>query len=502
MPLRARLTLLDAVLLAAALVLLSIVAYAQVSRNLSESIDESLRTQSENSASLYQARGTLPSPPEQRVIPQPGVFSSPSFLVQVLDPEGKMVERSSGLGNRQLPVTPDSVRQAGEGDDVYETVILDGQPVRVFTTALFAEDEFIGYIQVARSLQAADQALDFLRSTLIRVGAALSAIAVVAAWFLAGATLNPIGRITSAAAEIAASGRLDRRLDRVGTRDEVARLAETFNRMMDRLQSAFATQRRFAADASHELRTPLTIIRGNIEMLRRSGAVDHPEMQEALDDVIAEAERMTRLVSGLLALARADAGQEIARGPLRLDELVELVQREVQPISGEVSVEITRLDPVEIEGDTDALKQLLLILVENGIKFTPPAGTVTLSLAVEATRISRRPARVNGSRAGADLRRGTVRIEVHDTGPGIAAEDLPHIFDRFYRSATSRGREGTGLGLAIARWIAEAHGGTIRATSSPGQGAVFTVELPGSRRPTMIQEQMGEPIHTRRLGSA
>lgn len=483
MPLRMRLSLVNAAVLIAAILLLSTVAYAQVSRNLSEAIDESLRTQSDNLASLYEARGTLPSPPDQRVIPQPGVFASPSFLVQVLDPEGKVVERSSGLGNRQLPVNPESVRQAGEGDDVYETVILDSQSVRVFTTALFAEEEFIGYIQVARSLQATDQALDFLRSTLIRVGATLLAVGILAAWFLAGASLNPIARITGAAADIAASGRLDRRLARVGSRDEVAHLAETFNRMMDRLQSSFAAQRRFVADASHELRTPLTIIRGNIEMLSRSGSVTHPEMQEALEDVIAESERMTRLVAGLLALARADAGQEIERGNVRLEELVELVQREVHPISGSVAVRIDRLDAVEIEGDSDALKQLLLILVDNGIKYTPPNGTVSLSVINEGE---------------------SARLVVRDTGPGIAPEDLPHIFERFYRSATNRGQGGTGLGLAIARWIAEAHGGDISVASSPDAGACFTVRLPvkSLRRGGPTRNGEPEPIHTARLESA
>lgn len=459
MPLRARLTLLNAAVLAAAIILLSTVAYALVSRSLFESLDGSLRGQSENLASLYEARGGLPPSREQRVIPQPGVFASPSFLVQVLDPDGNIVERSSGLGNRQLPVRRETVRQAGDGQEVYETLLVDGQSVRVFTTALFAEEEFIGFIQVARSLQAADQALDFLRTILFRVGAALLVVTVLSAWFLAGASLRPIARITSAAAEIAASGRLDRRLARVGSRDEVSHLAETFNRMMDRLQSAFAAQRRFVADASHELRTPLTIIRGNIEMLRRSGWATHPEMQEALDDVVAESERMTRLVSGLLALARADAGRELTRTLIRLDDLVEVLQREMQPVSGSVAIQTEQLDAVEVEGDPDALKQLLLILLDNGIKYTPPGGTVYLSVVQQD---------------------GSALMTVRDTGPGIAAEDLPNIFGRFYRSVASRGQEGAGLGLSIARWITEAHGGTIAVESPPGQGAVFTVKLPSA----------------------
>jgi len=218
------------------------------------------------------------------------------------------------------------------------------------------------------------------------------------------------------------------------------------------------------------------------EMLRRSGAVNHPEMQEALDDVVAEAERMTRLVSGLLALARADAGQEISHATVRLDEIVELVQREVQSISGSVSVELAQLDLAEIEGDADALKQLLLILVDNGMKYTPPNGKVTLSV---------------------QTHHDSVLLEVRDTGPGIAAEDLPNIFERFYRSATSRGQEGTGLGLAIARWIAEAHGGSITVSSPLGEGACFTITFPRlrSRSNPSVDDEVAA-IHTARLGSA
>ncbi len=483
MPLRVRLTLVNATVLVAAIVLFSIVAYAEVSRNLAAAIDESLSPQAQNFGTLYETRGTLPTPPEQRVIPQPGVFASPTFLVQVLNPDGNAVERSSGLGNRRLPVNRAAVRQAGEGTDVYETVILDGQSVRVFTTALFAADEFIGYIQVARSLQATDEALELLRSTLVRVGAALLAASILTAWFIAGASLDPIGRITRAAADIAASGRLDRRLEPAHTRDEVERLADTFNRMLDRLQSAFVAQRRFVADASHELRTPLTIIRGNIEMLRRSGAVKNPEMQEALDDVVEESERLTRLVTGLLALARADAGQGFTLDPVRLDEIIGLVRREVQLISGGVHVQTGRVDEAEVHGNADALKQLLIILVHNGIKFTPVGGQVQLELVAQ---------------------KGVAEITVRDTGVGISPDDLPNIFERFYRSALSRGQEGTGLGLAIARWIAEAHGGSISASSLPGEGACFSIRLPLSHQgPTArLAEKSPESIHTPRSLSA
>jgi signal transduction histidine kinase len=213
------------------------------------------------------------------------------------------------------------------------------------------------------------------------------------------------------------------------------------------------------ADASHELRTPLTTIRGNIDLLRRSDAVTQPEMREALEDVASEAERMSRMVAGLLALARADAGHALARERVRLDRLVVAVHREAQRLAGDVAVVRGQVDQAEVQGDRDALKQLLLILVENGIKYTEAGGRVTLALHLES---------------------GQAAIEVRDTGRGIAPEDLPHIFERFYRSPAARASGGTGLGLAIARWIAEEHGATLSVDSELDVGTTCTVRLAAS----------------------
>jgi signal transduction histidine kinase len=282
-------------------------------------------------------------------------------------------------------------------------------------------------------------------------------LAIGVAWLLSGLSLRPIERVTRAAREVGLSGRLDRRLAPVHSRDEIARLVDTFNHMMDRLEGAFTAQRRFVADASHELRTPLTTIRGNLELLRRTGAVQEPEMAEALDDVIGEAERMSRLVNGLLALARADAGHQLRRVPVRLDEMVTAVYREAQALSRGVSVHLGLLAEAEVLGDTDALKQLLLILVDNGMKYTPPGGTVTLEVRREADEVT---------------------VVVRDTGQGISPEDLPHIFERFYRSSSARASGGTGLGLAIARWIVDEHGGRILVESKPDVGSSFIVSFP------------------------
>jgi signal transduction histidine kinase len=455
-PLRLRLAVLNALVIVGAVCLLGTVTYALEERSLLVGIDESLRAQSRNLASLYQVRASLPPRARERVIPQPSVFSAPTYHVQVLDPDGVVVERSAALGTRSLPVSPGALRRAAEDEHVFETITLDGQNVRVYTVALVADEEFLGFVQVARSLELVEDALQFLGRALLAGGTILVVITIGLVWLLAGLSLRPIGKMTQAARDIGLSGRLDKRLAPVGSHDEVARLVETFNHMMDRLEGAFMAQRRFVADASHELRTPLTTIRGNIELLRRSGAVQQPDMKDALADSAEEAHRMSRLVSGLLALARADAGQELARVPVQLGELVRVVQREMQAGTSDVSVTVGELADVEIVGDPDALKQLLLILVENGIKYTPPGGSVSVSVTSEE----------NGA-----------ALLVRDTGIGIAEEDVPHIFERFYRSRDSRATGGTGLGLAIASWIASEHGARIEVESNVGQGTTFRVQF-------------------------
>lgn len=460
MPLRFRLAIWNAIVLVAAISLVSVVTYRLEERSLAEDIDNSLRAQARNLSAVYEARGTLPDQRRARVTPQSSVFAAPAFLVQVLDPDGVIIDASAGLGTRRLPVSPESLRLAGDDEEAFDTVTLDGQDVRVFLAPIVTDDDFLGYIQVARSLEAAQDALEFLRRSLVGAGAALVVLSVLVVWLLAGVSLQPIVRMTRAAHAIGLSMQLHERLPPSHTHDEVGRLVETFNRMMDRLEAAFTAQRRFAGDASHELRTPLTTILGNLALLRRRGRIADPDMQEALEDAIVEAERMSRLVQGLLALARADAGQELERSPVQLDELLQTVLREAQALANGVRLCLERVEPVEVLGHPDSLKQLLLILVENGLKYTAPGGTVTLGL----------------HRASDE-----VVVTVQDTGCGIAEEDLPHIFERFYRAPTARASGGTGLGLAIARWIADEHSGRIEVQSRLGEGTTFSVHLAGKR---------------------
>jgi signal transduction histidine kinase len=283
-------------------------------------------------------------------------------------------------------------------------------------------------------------------------------VAAIIGWFLARRAMRPVDRMTRTARAIGHSADLSSRLPELKQRDELGRLATTFNEVLERLEGSVAVQRRFLADASHELRTPLATIRTNVEALLR-GAVDDPAARdESLRAIARETDRTGRLVADLLALAHADAGQPLARRPVELDALLLDVYHQERRLASGVELRLGDLEPVEVEGDEDRLKQLLLNLVDNALRYASPGGSVTLDLVR------------NGASAV---------LRVRDTGPGIPPEHLPHIFDRFYRvdQPRSRQRGGTGLGLAICKWVAEAHGGRIEVASQVGLGSTFTVTL-------------------------
>jgi signal transduction histidine kinase len=275
--------------------------------------------------------------------------------------------------------------------------------------------------------------------------------------------LRPIDRITQTAGRIARAQDLGQRLPVPTTDDEVGRLISTFNAMLERLDRLFRAQQRLGADVSHELRTPLTTIRGNVDLLRRGAADDAVERATALDAIEGEVDRMSRLVADLLLLAQAEAGMTLEKQPVELDTLILEVYRQAQlmsaarfPTGDRVAIRLGHEDQAIVEGDPDRLKQLLLNLVDNALKYTPPGGMVTLSLYRD---------------------QAWVRISVEDTGVGIPPDVLPHVFDRFYR-AQREGRKGVGLGLSIARWIADAHDGHLSVESAVGEGTTFTISLP------------------------
>ena len=285
------------------------------------------------------------------------------------------------------------------------------------------------------------------------------ALALGGGWFLVGRALAPVERIGETA-EAMSESNLGLRIDVTRTEDELGRVATSLNRAFDRLQEAFERQTRFTADASHELRTPLASLMAELEWAlarpRASG-----EYRSSLAVCLRAAQRMRGVVEGLLTLARADAGAiEPQREPVNLASVVEDAASGVESIAAERGIAI-RIEsvPAIVDGDSNRLRELISNLLINAVQHSVPGGTVTCSVSTLGP---------------------TTRLVVSDTGPGVGSDDLPHIFERFYRAnkVRSRASGGAGLGLAISKWIAESHGGHIRCESSEGQGARFTVELP------------------------
>src|SRR6266571_3008382 len=291
----------------------------------------------------------------------------------------------------------------------------------------------------------------------------LVAALLMGSW-IARRALAPVDRIITEVREITDGRSLHRRLAEPMVKDELGRLTETLNQMMTRLERSFAALRRFTADASHELKTPLTVLRAGVERAITTSGLPQDTLA-TLEETLQEIKRMTELVDALLTLARADEGiAPLHREPVDLRGIVEEVRETGELLAEEsgVRVEVTTPpDPIVVAVDATRIRQLILNLLTNAVKYTPPGGTVRMQL---------------GSA------NGRVTLSVADTGIGIAPGDLPHIFDRFWRADSARTgtgeRPGAGLGLAICKWIAEAHGGRIDVISRPGRGTTFTVTLP------------------------
>jgi two-component system, OmpR family, sensor kinase len=284
-------------------------------------------------------------------------------------------------------------------------------------------------------------------------------LSLLVGWLMAGWALRPVATLTASASAIARARGFGRRVPVESPGDELGQLALTFNHMLASLEQAYEAERRFVSDASHELRAPLTAIQANLDLLERLPDLPEAERAEAVAEASREAQRLAQLVADLLALARADSGITLRKQPVEIDAIVFEVLAQARHLAKGQRLEIGRLEPGIVEGDPDRLRQLLLILLDNALKYTPPTGEVTLSL------------ERNGTRAG---------LVVKDTGVGIPPQDLPRVFERFYRADAGRARDpgGTGLGLPIARWIAEQHGGTISLESTLGRGTTASVLLP------------------------
>ena len=339
------------------------------------------------------------------------------YFFIVTGPDGSRTGSSDSAIEIELPGVDSLREQTSSGPAFFDTQTTDGDDLRIYVQRV-AENAPDGpyYLQVGRSIEPEQQALQRLVFILVAGGFGGLMLAAAGGFWLSGRALQPI-------------------------------------------QTAMDAQRTFVADASHELRTPLSLIRANAEVMKRSGGV--PE-DESIDDIITETDRLSYLVRQMLTLARADSASGLfEQAPVDIAALAKDAARQMQRLADEKRITIAAIESSAaiVTGDEQRLGELLLILLDNAVKYTDEGGSVSVTVTPNESRVS---------------------VAIADNGRGIPYEAQPHIFDRFYRADKARSRElgGTGLGLAIARWIAEQHGGTIGVDSTPGTGTTVTVDLP------------------------
>lgn len=382
-------------------------------------------------------------------------------LVRILNNRGSVVYVSPAFGKLNMPSI--SVTQPLRGKPWTGTVAAtNGQMVRVYSLPRFDNGRVYAVVQVGESLLSLSTTLRSVVIELLIIGIIVLLLSFVGSYWLAVRSFSPVGKMTSIARRIEV-GDLHERVPVPRAQDELQKLALTFNEMIERLEKSFARQRRFVADASHELRTPVAAIRSMTDVtLASSAAVSPDEYRAVLHDVNVEAERLGRLISDLLLLARVDENKmPLEREVVRFDRLVADVAATMELLATEknITLSVEAGESAPVLGDEARLIQVIMNLVDNAVKYTGEGGSVTLRVHVKD---------------------GSVYLSVSDTGTGIGPEHLEHIFERFYRVDPSRSLAagGTGLGLSIVEWVVRAHGGTISVASKAGQGSTFTVQLP------------------------
>jgi two-component system OmpR family sensor kinase len=450
--LRARLTIWYTGVLALVLLAFGLAVYALLSLSLVRQIDTTLNIAAD------EIRLAFRRDVEGIRLPPMALDLTANVYVQVWDTEGNLV-----VQNVSVAETPFDPGGLDEADAVFSDVFYEGIHLRVLTYPLVAQPEgtIVGALQVASPLTTVDDAQRALLVLLLGGGLMAVMLAALVGWTTAAAALRPLEQVTETALQISRADDLSRRIPLSGpAQGEVGRLILAFNETLERLENLFETQRRFLADVSHELRTPLTTILGNLDLMRKMGQLD----AESLEAISSETQRMKRLVQDILVLTQAESGKlPLGKEEVELDTLVlEVFQQSKVLAKDRVEVHLGQEDQARVTGDRDRLKQVLLNLMSNAIEYTPPGGTVTLGLACVGD---------------------WARVSVTDTGVGIPQEELPHIFERFYRVDRSRRRTekgGAGLGLSIAYWITRSHDGRLEVASEVGKGTTFSVWLPQS----------------------
>src|SRR5438034_8586901 len=463
-----------AALLAGALALFGAASYIGLERYLKKSLEESLIKQARSIGDVLIVN--INQSGEDYVNNEITEHYSPEIngrFIRVTRADGKQIfisglPKDGTFDPARVPPPQLPVSRASS----HEVEMSDGHELLLHALTYESRDGAQFLIEVAAPY---NQIESVLRGLLLTFGLGLPlivALAISGGYVLMRRALHPVDEIRQKAAQIT-SRNLSERLPVVHTGDELERLATDLNRMIARLEESFLQINRFSADASHELRTPLTVLQGELEAIAQKGQHLPEDVRDTIGSALEETERLAKIVENLLAISRLEAGEARVQ-PVRLDfaELARTTADQMKLLAEEKRISLTSdgTDPVEVEADPARLKQVIVNLLDNAIKYTPEGGNVSIS-------VTRRDHRAI--------------LEVADTGLGISANDLPHIFDRFYRADKARSRQmgGTGLGLSIVRSICQAHGGQVTVNSAEGRGSRFRVELPLS---TSIRSQSGD----------
>jgi two-component system, OmpR family, sensor histidine kinase MprB len=449
MSFRARLTLVAAAAVALAVLLASATAYVIVRKELLKPIDDGLK---HSAGELLSGRG-FPGPGGSFNRPESEPGGATAYF-QFVRPDGTAYR--PGGESIPLPVGTRAISLArGQGEEFFSETHAGGTHLRVYTFSAQTISGQTVSVQVARSLSEVDHTLRRMRLLLLLIAGGGIALAAGLGLLVSRAALAPVRRLTEASEKVADTRDLSERIDAEG-RDELSRLAGSFNSMLGALEESTRSQRQLVADASHELRTPLTSLRTNIEVLATERELPPGERHRLLTDVVEQLGEMTTLISELIELARGEESPE-AMEAVRLDlvaaDAVERTRRNRPGISFK-----TDLSESLVHGVPRTIDRALANLLDNAAKWSPPGGEVEV-----------------------EVRNGEVTVRDH--GPGIAPEDLPYVFDRFYRASSARGLPGSGLGLAIVRQVAEAHGGQVVAEAAEGGGTIMRMRLNGASGP-------------------
>ncbi|CAM3397313.1 sensor histidine kinase [Hydrogenibacillus schlegelii] len=496
MTLRGRLVLALSLSLAALFAAVGGGLYAFFSAREEAAVDDGLRRTAAEVLRSVRIEEPLFFPWQEVVLPDVDVFTFPNTLLEILSPDGRVVARSSALQGVRLPLPAPVFEAALAGRTVTATAAVRGHRVRLLAAPLVARGQAVGVLVVASTLDPLERTLANLRLVL---GGSLVFLVALAALVTSAVTrreLRPLEALVATVADIESGRDLSRRVPKGGAPAELGRLIDQLNAMLGRLEAAYEAlaaalkaQQRFVADASHELRTPLTAMRGNLELLERMLAAGTPvsDVRDVVRDLRDDVERMIALAERLLALARADADRREAMEPFAvgpwLAALIERLRRRYGAGKPAVAVEFDcpaagvapgaeaeasarTADGLflpesegaagRLRGRPDALASAVELLLENALKYTDRGRVRIVCRAAD----------------------GRLVFRVEDTGIGISPDDVPHVFERFYRGKNALDRPGTGLGLAIVRAVARAHGGDVTIESAPGQGTAVTLMLP------------------------